>query len=61
MKKSDGVVKIDLELLKKIEEFVEKNKFSYSSRKQVINLAIIDFLKLNSLNSKRKRGEKWTR
>lgn len=42
----DGVVKIDSELLKKIEDFVKKNKFTYSSKKQVVNLAILEFLKL---------------
>ncbi len=47
---ADGVVKVDAELLKKIEEFVKKNKFIYSSKKQVVNLAIIEFLKSKSFN-----------
>lgn len=53
----DAVVKIDKELLDKIEEFAQKNKFLYSSKKQVVNLAIIEFLKLNSLKNN-KQGVK---
>lgn len=53
----DSVVKIDKELLKKIEEFVRKNKFAYSSKKQVVNLAIIEFLNTKSLLNKKKRGK----
>ena len=56
VKVADGVVKVDSELLKKIEKLVKENKFAYSSKKQVVNLAIIEFLKLNSLNKKGKRG-----
>lgn len=58
---ADGVVKVDSELLKKIEGFVKKNKFIYSSKKQVVNLAIIDFLKSKSFNKnvlKRGKNEK---
>ena len=57
---ADSVVKIDEQLLKKVEDFVKKNKFIYSSKKQVVNLAIIEFLKLNSLKSNvgNKKGEK---
>ena len=40
----DAAVKVDSELLKKIEYFVKKNKFTYSSKKQVVNLAILEFL-----------------
>ncbi|HLD37804.1 MAG TPA: hypothetical protein VJA86_04405 [Candidatus Nanoarchaeia archaeon] len=40
----DAAVKIDRELLKKVEEFARKNKFLYSSKKQVVNLAILEFL-----------------
>ena len=47
---ADKVVKVDAELLKEIENFVEKNKFVYSSKKQVVNLAIIEFLKSKSFN-----------
>jgi len=48
---ADGVVKVDKSLLRKVEEFVKKNKFSYSSKKQVVNLALVEFLKLNSFNN----------
>ena len=54
----DAVVKIDKELLKTIEEFINKNKFLYSSKKQVVNLAIIEFLKLNTLKNKKEGGKK---
>lgn len=54
----DAVVKIDKELLNKIEEFAKKNKFLYSSRKQVVNLAIIEFLNKRMLNIDKKEGGK---
>ena len=41
---ADSVVKIDKELEKKIEGLIKKNKFLYSSKKQVVNLAVIEFL-----------------
>ena len=44
----DAVVKIDKELLRKIDEFINKNKFLYSSKKQVVNLAIIEFLNVRN-------------
>lgn len=47
---ADGVVKVDSELLKKIEGLIKKNKFLYSSKKQVVNLAIIEFLNAKELN-----------
>ena len=52
----DKAVKVDADLLKKIEDFVKKNKFLYASKKQVVNLAIIEFLKSKSLDNK-KRGK----
>jgi len=55
-KKGDGVVKINSELLKKIEEFVKRNKYVFSSKKQVVNLAIIEFLKPYSLD--KNKGKK---
>lgn len=51
----DAVVKVDSELLKKIEEFVEKHKFEYSSNKQAVNLAIIEFLKSRELKGNKKK------
>jgi hypothetical protein len=55
---ADKVVKVDSELLKKVEEFVRKNKFLYSSKKQVVNLAILEFLNAKGLDKKKKRGAK---
>ena len=52
------VVKIDESLLKKIDELVKKDKYNYSSKKQVVNLAIIEFLKNNSLKLLGKKREK---
>jgi hypothetical protein len=53
----DSVVKVDSELLKRVEEFIEKNRLRYSSKKQVVNLALVDFLKKNSLSSPDESGE----
>jgi metal-responsive CopG/Arc/MetJ family transcriptional regulator len=52
----DAVVKIDGELLARIEKLIKENKFLYTSNKQAVNLAIIEFLKKHKLNNnKRKR------
>ncbi len=52
------VVKIDGSLLKKIEKLIKENRFLYSSKKQVVNLAIIEFLNRIKLNKgKQKRGK----
>jgi len=48
------VVKIDKELMKKIEELIKKEKFLFANKKQVINLAIIEFLNARSFKEKRK-------
>lgn len=60
MKEKDGVVKIDLDILKKVEQFLKKdeNKHVYTSKKHVVNLAIIEFLNSKSL-IRREKGEKW--
>ncbi|MCX6748282.1 MAG: hypothetical protein NT076_01635 [Candidatus Pacearchaeota archaeon] len=50
------VVKIDSGLMKQVEELVKKQKFVYSSKKQVVNLAIIEFLKSKTVINK-KRGK----
>jgi len=52
---SDAVVKIDKELEKRIEEIIKKNKFVYTSKKQVVNLALVEFLKLKSLEKNKKK------
>jgi len=47
VKKKDSVVKIDAELLKKIEEFISKseNKLSYVNKKQFVDIAVFEKLK----------------
>lgn len=49
------MVKIDGELMKEIEKLIKKNKFLYTSKKQVVNLAIIEFL--NSFSWKEKQNQ----
>lgn len=41
----DAVVKVDEGLLKKIESLIKKEKYLYSNKKQVVNLAVMEFLK----------------
>ncbi len=43
----DSVVKIDAELLKRLESFIllENNKFKYTNKKQFIDLAVLEKLK----------------
>jgi len=54
----DKVVKVDSELLKKIQELIKKKRFYYSSCKQVVNLAILNFLNNEEfLNKGSLRGE----
>ena len=47
-KKSDSVVKIDSSLLIDVEEFInlDENKFRYVNRKQFIDLAVAEFLRV---------------
>jgi hypothetical protein len=49
---SDSVVKIDSELLKKVESFIKKseNRLVYANKKQFIDIAVLEKLK--------KEGEK---
>ena len=56
-KSEDSVVKIDSELLDEVEEFInlDKNKFRYANKKQFIDLAVIDFLRLNKKNRVKRR------
>jgi len=54
-KEKDGVVKVDSELLKKIDLLIKKSKFRYTSKKQVVNLAIIEFLNSNLFNKLNKK------
>jgi len=43
----DTVVKIDPELLKEVEEFInrKKNKLIYANKKQFVNIAVLEKLK----------------
>ena len=51
----EAVVKIDSELMKKIEKFMKSNKYAYTSKKQVVNLAIIEFLNNHSIKLNEKK------
>lgn len=55
-KKKDSVVKIDLELSNKIEEFIkrEENRLKFVNKKQFIDLAVHEFLKKLNEESKTK-------
>jgi hypothetical protein len=46
-KKCDSVVKIDSSLLIAVEAFInlDKNKFKYVNRKQLIDIAVADYLR----------------
>ena len=56
-KGEDSVVKIDSELLNEVGEFInlDENKFRYANKKQFIDLAVIDFLRLNKKNRVKRR------
>ncbi len=41
----DATVKVDKKLLKRVEDFIKNNRFLYNSKKQVVNLALVEFLK----------------
>jgi hypothetical protein len=46
-KSKDASVKINLDLLKKVEDFIklEKNKFRYVNKKQFVDIAVAEYLK----------------
>ena len=46
-KKSDSVVKIDSALLLDVEAFInlDENKFKYVNRKQLVDIAVADYLR----------------
>lgn len=46
------VVKVDKRLLKEIEELIKQNRFLYTSKKQVVNLALVEFLNTRIKNSR---------
>jgi len=41
----DAVVKIDADLLKKVEEFIKSQKFKYVNKKQFVDVAVCELLK----------------
>ena len=47
MKKKDSVVKINLDILKEVEEFIKKkeNRFKYVNKKQFVDIAVYEKLK----------------
>jgi hypothetical protein len=45
---ADRVVKIEGEILGELEKFISKNKYEFSSVRQAINLAVLEFLKSKS-------------
>ena len=55
--KKISVVKIDSNLLKRVEEFInrESNKYNYVNKKQFVDLAVLEKLKKEDINGK-KRG-----
>ena len=55
-RKKDSVVKIDLDLLKKIEKFItkEENRLKFVNKKQFIDLAVHEFFKKLNKESKTK-------
>lgn len=55
MEDKNSVVKVDSELLKKIEELVKREKFTYSSKKQAIDIAILEFLNKHGFKIGRKK------
>ncbi len=54
--KKDSVVKIDLYLSDKIEEFIrkEENRLRFANKKQFIDLAVHEFLKKLNIEGKTK-------
>ena len=52
----DSVVKIDLDLLREVEEFINlsENKFRYVNRKQFVDIAVADFLRREKMKVKKK-------
>lgn len=45
-RESNSVVKIDSDLLKRVEDFIsrEENKFKFVNKKQLVDLAVMNFL-----------------
>jgi hypothetical protein len=47
---AESVVKVDSEILKNVEDFIKERKYEFTSKKHVVNLAIIEFLKSKGFN-----------
>ena len=54
----ERVVKVDSELIKKVEELIKREKYRYVSNKQVVNLALVEFLNKHNVKLKSKGGKK---
>ncbi len=50
MRRRDATVKVDSALLKKVEDFINKNKFKYVNKKQFVNIAVSELLKKEMKN-----------
>ncbi|MFH1710884.1 MAG: hypothetical protein ABH840_01070 [Nanoarchaeota archaeon] len=52
----EAVVKVDSELLRKVEEFIKKeeNRIRYANRKQFVDIAIVELLEKESKRKKSK-------
>ncbi len=57
MVKEISVVKIDSELLRNVEEFInlENNKFNYVNKKQFVDLAVLEKLKKEGFDGRKKK------
>jgi hypothetical protein len=56
--KEIAVVKIDSELLRKVEEVIKEgnNKFSYATKKQFVDLAVYEKLKKEGIDAIKKKS-----
>ena len=54
----DVAVKVDENLLKEVEELIKREKYLFSSKKQVMNLALVEFLNVRGLTKSGKKGRK---
>ena len=50
-----SVVKIDSEMLKKVEEFIKKeeNKFKFVNKKQLVDIAVYEYLERSKKDGKK--------
>lgn len=59
-KDNGSVVKIDSSLLKKIDDFInrEENKYQFVNKKQFIDIAVFEFLKKYEKGAKKNENER---